>query len=717
MFSRIINFFTSINWTALLIVLIVAVIVGVLLQFFVFKNSFVGKMITVLLVVTSLMTTITISYKVNNRQLPAPKLILTETDIEWNNIKDAKEYVLNINDDTIRYDFTTNTITLESVKDKLDENTLNYIKVKAISGSSEIKDSEYSNIGVYGTVNAELSNTGIIIDKLYKNGEIVTVFTMYSDEISFYKWEFNSNNELIKNSGISTHERALEYLEEFEFQGYKLVSKKTGIELIKQIKDFILNKMNAGKFAETFDLKEFYDVIVGENAVIKGFNKFNVAITGEIKHEILKAPILTLTASGVNWSTNNNANGYEVLVNDTVLNYSNEITSLTMVELQEICNSELVTVKVKALGNDIKYLDSEYSNIGRYGTVNAELSNTGIIIDKVYENGEIVTVFTMYSDEISFYKWEFNSNNELIKNSGISTHERALEYLEEFEFQGYKLVSKKTGIELIKQIKDFILNKMNAGKFAETFDLKEFYDVIVGENAVIKGFNKFNVAITGEIKHEILKAPILTLTASGVNWSTNNNANGYEVLVNDTVLNYSNEITSLTMVELQEICNSELVTVKVKALGNDIKYLDSEYSNIGRYGTVNAELSNTGIIIDKVYENGEIVTVFTMYSDKVSFYKWKFDSNNELISNSGISTHERALEYWEEFEFEGYKLVSKKKGIELIKEIKDFVINQLNAGEYAQKFNLKDFYEVEVTDDTILNLNSFSVSMSGNIQN
>lgn len=128
------------------------------------------------------------------------------------------------------------------------------------------------------------------------------------------------------------------------------------IDVDKDTRNYVLNITSVG-------LHKIRIKATGDNTLYSDSdysNSITYTIVNQTEKTQLTTPVINVDSKGISWEIVKNATEYEIYVNDKLINTtSNTFYTLTSYK-------EEIKVKIKAVGNFNKYLDSDFSNVVSY---------------------------------------------------------------------------------------------------------------------------------------------------------------------------------------------------------------------------------------------------------------------------------------------------------------------------------------------------------------
>lgn len=335
----------------------------------------------------------------------------------------------------------------------------------------------------------------------------------------------------------------------------------------------------------------------------------------------LSAPQLTLVNDVASWQADANADRFEISIDGTLSQVENTVTSKTLLDGQSL--------KVRAIGDGVNYLTSDWSNTVTYakpddpidpnppatptklGTPVVTISESGLAswahVDNatayVYvinngseqttqelsvqlQDGQSIKVKATVTGTMEYTDGDYSAvvtytapeNPDIpeppltptklgtpvvtIAESGMATW-TAIEYA-----VGYKYVI-DNGTE---QSTTAISVQLTDGQSIKVKAVGDGVDYADGDYSAVVTYDAPEVQVPVQ-----LTAPVVTINEDGVaSWTAVDNAIGYKYVINNGA---EQNTTSLAVL----LTNGQ--SIKVKAIGNGVDYLSSDYSAVVTYNT------------------------------------------------------------------------------------------------------------------------------------
>ena len=485
-------------------------------------------------------------------ELSAPQITLNENVSSWNAIQYAIKYVIEV--DGVEYD---NGLELTY------SNTVDYtIRVKAIGDGEKYLDSEWSKSVGYIVKPVQLSAPQITLNGNVSTWEAVENAVSYTLEI---------NGVLFQNEDLLTWE---------DDDNYIIRVKAVG------------------------DGKHYLDSDWSNTVVYK-----IIAVK-------LTAPHVTLNGNTASWSAVGNAVTYRIMWNGVDMGTDNVLT---------FSDDDNYTLKVKAIGDGKYYTDSDWSNVVRYvAYIPTKLTAPHITLNGNVSTWEAVENAVSYTLEINGVLFENENVLSWDDTEDYTIRVKAIgngrEYLDSdwsntvtYKFVPVTLtaphITLNGNIASWEAVENAVTYQiMWNGIDMGTDDALTFTDdddFTLQVKAIGDGKRYLDSEWSNEVSYVVtvkLATPNVTLNGNVASWKRIANANSYTILLNGA------EIENVT--ELSYSAHTSY-TLKVKAVGDGVKYLESDWSEEIVYTA--PELTHQGTAEDP-FTMSDVKTIFETLS-------------------------------------------------------------------------------------------------------
>ena len=278
----------------------------------------------------------------------------------------------------------------------------------------------------------------------------------------------------------------------------------------------------ANPYSITIDVNDLY---VGNNSVEFYYGGYYDEYTTHFHSEIvlhekkLDAPIVTIIENRAEWNSSECWSGYIYIINDGVEQYTED---------SYVYLNPGDTIKVKSLGNDNGYLDSDYSNpvtyplLTKLETPNISIDNEGLVSWNEIENASYYLCLYDNGNEVDVYSTSIQlANNESIQVKAVGDN---ITYCDSdySERLGFNLEDVFTISDLVQDFDDYIDSEVTITGRVFACDNQGLYlQDQSGSNIYVYcgSFGYTNVSIgqqitaTGNVKH-YYSLPQVALTQS-----------------------------------------------------------------------------------------------------------------------------------------------------------------------------------------------------------
>ena len=566
-----------------------------------------------------------------------PRIELKDNVVTWKKVYNSTSYKVFLDDDEVLETKDTSYVITTDVAG------MHYIKVMAISNDSRYIDSSFSNVLTY---NVESGNTKRLDAPVIKlNGKMLTW-----DEVSHatgYKVYINTV-QVVETSNVS----------------------------------YIIDDSEAGIFeakVKAVSTNELYSESNYSNIVVYKVEKSEENIK-------LDAPVIVLYNDVIVWNNINNAAAYKIYIDDEEV--STETAATYQIKLDK---SGTYKIKVKAVSNDNIHVDSDYSNVIEFNY-------------DIYTAPELdAPVIQINDNVVSWDDVDFASSYKVYINDEAPITINATSYMIERKESGTYIIKVKAVPDtnnysesdysnaIIYKIASETTKKLDTPVLIITGNIctwervpyAELYEIYIDDElssstdkttyilninkagnykielkAVTSNYHYLNSDLSKAVLYHyiepvILNAPAIKLTGKVVSWNSIDNASGYQLVIDS-----DDQITlTTTSYEINKNVGGAY-KIKVKAIGNDNEYLDSNYSNEVTYELVTSldapviTLNKNILSWDKVdnadeymvlYEDAtmRIVTETSVIVYELNYPSYHINvialSNSKYFTQSGLS--------------------------------------------------------------------------------
>ena len=377
-------------------------------------------------------------------ELPAPRVTLSDNISSWKAIEHATKYVIEV--DGVEYD---NGLELTY------SNTVDYtLRVKAIGDGEKYLDSEWSKSVTFVVKPVQLPAPHITLNGNVSTWEPVENAVSYTIEINGYLFQ---NEDLL----------------EWEDDD-----------------NYIIRVKAVGDGRHYLD-SDWSNTVVYKIVAVK-----------------LPAPVVELNGNTASWSEVENAVTYRIMWNGEDMGTDNTLS---------FSDDDNYTLKVKAVGDGKHYLDSDWSNVVEYvAYIPTKLPAPVVTLDGNVARWEAVENAVSYTIEINGVLFE----NEIIMDWDDT--------------------------------EDYVLRVKAIGNGREYLD------------------SDWSNTVTYKFVPVTLPAPVVTLDGNVASWEAVEHATTYQIMWNGEDMGTDNVLS---------FSDTNDFTIKVKAIGDGKKYLDSDWSN------------------------------------------------------------------------------------------------------------------------------------------
>ena len=528
------------------------------------------------------------------RTLSAPVVTLNGNVASWTAVASAVGYTIEVNE--IEYDNGT------ALTYSADETYT--LRVKALGDGVHYLDSVWSDSVTYTHTEpdpSKLSAPVVTLDGNKATWNEVENAISYSleingevfDELPLLDWD-DTDDYTLRVKALGDGERYLDsdWSNEVSYVSPKplstpVVTLNGNVASWTAIEHAVGYKIKVnGVESETSELSYSYDddytiqVMAlgdGENHLDSDWSKVVKYVVRSVK---LATPVVSLNGNVASWNAVAHAVSYEIEINGENLG-TDDCLSLNLADGESI--------RVKALGDGTRYLDSDWSDSVKYNasklpapviTLNGNVASwTAVEHAKTYEI--VIDGVNMGVDNVLSVAL-YNGNSIKVRAIGDGVKYADSGWSNEIKYYAPKLSAPVITL-------DGNVAKWNAVENAKTYEIEINGESLGsddclsltlanGETIRVRAIGDNELYADSDWSNEVtftvvpvqLDAPVITLNGNVASWTTVENAVSYELVVSGFSLGNDNILS-------WDLEDGE--TIKVKAIGDGVYYLDSDWSN------------------------------------------------------------------------------------------------------------------------------------------